>query len=123
MHLQLLQIFIFDISNGTLEKFYSNLFPNSYIASCIVLSKSSQLTRFENDYQIFAPFLHWNHRLKNVPQTHPHTHRSPFQKLAQKAHAVNGAAPRSIGTREISVGVRLDAPPPNFDVWSMPGNG
>lgn len=54
------------------EKFYSNLFPNSYIVSCIVLFKSSQLTRFENDYQIFAPFP-WNHRLKeNVPQTHTH---------------------------------------------------
>lgn len=41
-----------------------------------------------------------------------YTHRSLFQKLAQKAYAVNGAAPRSIGTREISVGVRPDAPPP-----------
>lgn len=58
-----------------------------------------------------------NHRLKeNVPQTH-----TVFQKLAHTKRA--RAASRSI--REISSASGSTYAPllPDFDVWSMPGNG
>lgn len=56
------------------EIFYSNLFPNSYIASCIVLFKSSRLTRFENDYQRNPCFVPLESSIKKCsPNTHTPT--------------------------------------------------